>query len=215
MDGFFDNLGKLVARLWEGGQAFLWGCAGACVLVFALLVGGWFLDFAVAIAALSAYGLLLLSAALVLMALAVARTWQGWPKKMLFFVANEEQSLWGHSRQTSGEVLTSFNFRAAVTNLSDTSVHLTKPRITWPLRARLCEEITGVLMTQNPKGNDVSQEYPIEPHTRSHISGVIALKHAILRPGKRRTFVVSVMDHRGRRHRIKFKRVRATNSAPV
>jgi hypothetical protein len=215
MDAFFDNIGKLVARLWEGGQAFLWGCAAACLLVFALLVGGWFLGFAAAIAALSAYGLLILSVALVLTALAIARTWQGWPKKTLFFVANEEQSLWGHSRQTSGEVITSLNFRAAVTNLSDTSVHLTKPRITWPLRARWCEEITGVLMTQNPKGHDVGQEFPIEPHRRSHISGVIALNRAILRPGKRLTFAVSVMDHRGRRHRIKFRRVRATNSGPV
>lgn len=47
------------------------------------------------------------------------------------------------------------------------------------------------------------------------MSGVIALKGAACRAGKHLTFVVSVSDHEGKRHRIKFKHVRATNAKSV
>lgn len=216
MSGLVESIGNVVARLWDGGQAFLWGCAAACVLVFALLFGGWYLGFTVGIAALSEYGLLLLCGVVTFTALAAARTWQGWPKRTLFFIPTEEQSLWGHSRQTSGEVFTSLNFRMAVTNLSDTAVHLSHPHIVWPLRARWCEEVTAMMTTEDPDGSNYhSQKYPIRPHAHSHASGVIALNGAVCKPGKRMTFVVSVVDHRGRRHRIRFKKLRATNSEPA
>lgn len=166
-------------------------------------------------AGFSQYGLLVLIAAVAFMALAIARTWEARPKKGIFFVSNEEQSLWGHSRQTTGEVITSFNFRMAATNVSDGAVHLSKPRIVWPLQARWCEQATGVLMTQNTSTFHASQEFAIEAHQRTQVSGVIALKRQVCRAGKRLTFIVSVMDHEGKRHRIKFKHVRATNTEPV
>jgi hypothetical protein len=215
MGGFLENLGNMVARLWEGGQAFLWGCTVACVLVFALLYGGWYLGFTNVAGGFSQYGLVVLIAAVVFAALAIARTLEARPKKIVFFVSNEEQSLWGHSRQTTGEVLTSFNFRMAATNVSDGAVHLSKPRIAWPLKAHFCEHVTAVLMTQNTSTFHVSQDFAIEPHARTQVSGMIALKGPVCRAGKRLTFVVSVSDHQGKRHRIKFKHIRATNTKQV
>lgn len=215
MGGFVENLGNLVGRFWEHGQAFLWGCAAACILVFALLYGGSYFAFANVAAVFSLYGLPVLIAAVVFTALAVARTWEARPKKGLFFVSNEEQSLWGHARQTTGQVLTSFNFRMAATNVSDGAVHLSKPRIVWPLNARWCEHVTAVLLTQKTSNFHASQDFAIEPHTRTQVSGVIALKKPICHAGKRLTFIMSVSDHRGKRHRIKFRQVRPTNMKPV
>jgi hypothetical protein len=214
MSDFIDGIVKGISQLWERGQAFLWGSAAACVLIFALLVAGWFLGIAIAIAALTSYGLILLVASIALTSLAVARSWESWPKKDLFFVPEEEQSIWGHSRQPSGEVYTAFNVRMRVTNVADTSFHISKARIDWPLRARWHDEVTSVLMTRHPgypQENTYSHDFPIPAHTRSHANCVIALKGAICRPGKRLTFVVSVLDHKGKRHRIKFKRVWASH----
>jgi hypothetical protein len=215
VSGLLDNLGNLVAHLWQGSQAFLWGCAAACLLVFALLCGTWYFGFANAAEIFSQYGLLVLIAAIVFTALATARAWEARPKKIVFFVSNEEQSVWGHSRQTTGEVLTSFNFRMAATNISDGSVHLSKPRIAWPLQARWREHVTAVLLTRNTSTFHAGQEFAVDAHRRTLVSGVIALKGAVCRAGKRLTFVVSVSDHEGKRHRIKFKHVRATNTKPV
>jgi hypothetical protein len=218
MEGITDAIGKLVSRFWEHGQFFLWGCAVACVLLFALVLGGWFLGFESAVAMFATYGLLLLIGAVVFTSLAAARSWESWPKRSLFFSADEEQCIWGHSRQTTGEVFTSFNIRMSVTNVSDASFHISKPRIVWPLRARWCEVVTAVLMTRHPeypRENTYSRDFPILAHSRSHASGAIALKRVVCRPGKHLTFVVSVVDHRGRRHRIKFRRVRAANQSAV
>jgi hypothetical protein len=214
----FENLGNLVGRFWEHGQYFLSGCAAACILGFLLLLGGRFFGFDAASEMLAAYGLALLLGVVLFASLAAARWWESRPKKQLFFVAEEEQSIWGHSRQPSGDVLTSFNVRMHITNTSDTSVHISRPRILRPWRARWREQLTGVLMTRNPQfptDNTYSQDFPIRPHGRSHTSGVIALKGAICKPGKRLTFVVAVLDNRGRKHRIKFKRVRASNTDAV
>ena len=215
MSGAFENFGNMVLRLWEHGQAFLWGCAAACVLVFAFLCGGWYYEFAAVAAVLSQYGVFVLIAAIVFVVLAIARTVEARPKKELFFVPNEEQSIWGHARQTTGQVYTNFNFRMAATNMSDSAVHLSKPVIVWPLRARWSEGVTAVLMTQNTTTFHASQEFAIGPHERTQVSGVIALKRTIFRPGKRLTFVVSASDHRGKRRRIKFKHVRASNATAV
>jgi hypothetical protein len=103
----------------------------------------------------------------------------------------------------------------AATNLSDGSIHLSKPRIVWPMQARWCEHVTAVLLTQNTSTFHSGQDFPVEGHKRTLVSGVIALNGAVCRAGKRLTFVVSVSDHEGKRHRIKFKRVRATNTKPV
>ena len=34
-----EGLGKLGTTFWEYGRAFLWGCAGAALLVFAVCMG--------------------------------------------------------------------------------------------------------------------------------------------------------------------------------
>lgn len=211
----FENFGNMVLRLWEHGQAFLWGCAASCALVFALLCGGWYFGFGTVTTVLAQYGLFVLIAGVVFVALAIARTVEARPKRELFFIPNEEQSIWGHARQGTGEVYTNFNFRMAATNTSDGAVHLSKPRVVWPLRACCCEQVTAVLMTQNTTTFHASQEFAIAAHERTQVSGVIALKGNILRPGKRLTFVVSVSDHQGRRRRIKFRHVRASNDRPV
>jgi len=99
MGGFLENIGHLVARLWQGGKAFLWGCAAACTLVFVLLYVGSHFGLANVAADFSQYGLLVLVGAVVFTTLAIARTWEARPKKTLFFVSNEEQTVWGHARQ--------------------------------------------------------------------------------------------------------------------
>ena len=215
MNSLIEGLGKLGTAFWEHGRGLLWGCAAASLLALAVLYGGKYLGFSNAADAFANHGLWVLVAFVVFVALAIARTWEGRPKKNVFFISNEEQSIWGHSRQKNGEVYTSFSFRAAVTNLSEGAVHLSKPQIAWPLRARWCEEATAVLMTQNTTTFHASQEFGVEPHARTHVTGVIALKRPICRAGKRLTFVVSVSDHTGKRHRIKFKHVRASNARPV
>lgn len=42
MSGLLDTLGNMIGRLWAGGQAFLWGCAAACVLGVRQSSGGSF-----------------------------------------------------------------------------------------------------------------------------------------------------------------------------
>ena len=44
------------------------------------------------------YGLPMLVALVVFVALGAARSWEGRPKRMVFLVADEEQSIWGHSK---------------------------------------------------------------------------------------------------------------------
>ena len=112
----------------------------------------------------------------------------------------------------TGEVLTTFSFHMAATNMSDGAVHLSKPRIAWPLRARWCEHVTAVLMTEHASTSHVSQDFPIEGHARTQVIGVIALRRPVCRAGKRLTFIVFVMDHQSTRHRIKFKHVRAIDT---
>jgi hypothetical protein len=208
-----ETIANLVAKFWEHGQHFLWGCAVACVLAFALLLGGSVLGFAAATAMLATYGLPILIAAIVFISLGAARTWEGWPKRRLFFVPDEEQSIWGHSRQQqSGEIFTSFNIRMNVTNVSNSAVHISKPRILWPLQARFCEVATAVLMTQDTGTSHVGQMFAIGSKTRRLATGTIVLRRAVCRAGKRLTFVVSVTDHTGKRHRIKFRKVRSMNT---
>src|SRR5690349_9587250 len=124
-----ETIANLVARFWEHGQHFLWGCAVACALAFALLLVGSLLGFTAAAIMMAGYGLPILVALVVFVALGAARSWEGRPKRMVFFVADEEQSIWGHSRQQNGEVFTSFNIRMNVTNVSDSAFHISKPRI--------------------------------------------------------------------------------------
>jgi hypothetical protein len=215
MSGWIDSAANAGARFWESGHAFLWGCAGACVLVFGLLVSGSLLGFNAATVVLSEYGLFVLCGGLVFTSLAIARTWQSWPKKTLFLAPNEEQSIWGHARQSSGEVFTNFNIRLAVTNTSDSSVHLSKPRMVRPWRLWRYEAVTSNLVIQNATNGIYSQQYPVDAYSRSEASGMVVLRGAACNAGKRLSFVVSVMDHRGKRYRIKFKRVRASNTKPV
>jgi hypothetical protein len=215
MTNLIEGLGKLGAAFWEHGRALLWGCAGAALLVFGVLFGGKYFGLPNSADTFANYALWVLIAFVIFVALAIARTFDARPKKAVFFVSNEEQSIWGHSRQKTGEVLTSFSFRMAATNVSDSAVHLSKPHIVWPLNARWCEHVTAVLMTQNTSTFHASQEFAVEPHARTQITGVIALKKPVCPPGKRLTFIVSVSDHTGKRHRIKFKHVRASNAAAV
>jgi len=210
-----EAIANLIARFWEYGQHFLWGCAAACALTLALLLGGSLLGFTAAATMLSGYGLPILVALVVFAALGAARSWEGRPERALFFVADEEQSVWGHSRQQNGEVFTSFNVRMNVTNLSDSAFHISKPLIVRPLRARFCEVVAAVLMTQNTSTFHVSKAFAIQPHARALASGTIALRRAMFRPGKRRTFVLSVTDHTGRQHRIRFRKVRPSNDKAV
>jgi hypothetical protein len=207
-----ETIANLVAKLWEHGQHFLWGCAAACVLAFGLLLGGSLLGFAAATAMLGTYGLPVLIAVVVFISLGAARSWEGRPKRTLFFVPDEAQCIWGHSRQQNGEVFTSFNIRMNVTNVSESAAHISKPRIVWPLRARLCEVVTAVLMTQDTSTFHVGQAFGIPPHSRTLATGVIALKRPVCRAGKRLTFVVSVTDHTGKRHLVKFRKVRSINT---
>jgi len=167
---------------------------------------------------LDKYGLILLLGTVLFVSLAAARWRESRPKKELFLVPQEEQCIWGHAKQKSGEIFTSFNISMDVTNTAATSYHLSKPRIIRPFRARWHEQVTGVLMTRNPAypaDNTYSQSFPIRPHARSHSSGVIALKGAFCSPGKRLNFTLLVLDHRGRRHRIRFKGVHASNDKAV
>jgi hypothetical protein len=148
-------------------------------------------------------------------ALAAARTLESREKKTLFFVSDEEQSLWGQVRQQSGNITTNFNIRMAVTNVSEGSVHLSKPRIVWPLRARFGEHMTAVLITENNVTFYGSREVPIQPHQRGRVSGVIMVRGRHFKAGKPLNFTVSVADHEGRRYRVRFKHVRAANDRPV
>jgi len=214
MASLVEGLGKLGTTFWEYGRAFLWGCAGASLLVFAVLYGAKYFGFPNANEAFATIGLWVLIAFAVFTSLAIARTVEGKQRSTLFLVSNEQQSLWGHARQQTGAVFTNFNFVMAVTNVADGSVHLSKPRIVWPLRARWSEHVTAVLTTQSglaPGG----QELPVPPHERSRVSGVIMLKGRHFRAGKRLSFTVSVADHEGRRYRVKFKHVRAANGKPA
>jgi hypothetical protein len=215
MASLVEGLGKLGITFWEYGRAFLWGCAGAAVLVFAVLYGGKYFGFSNAGEVFATIGLWVLIAFVIFTALATARTLEGRAKKTLFFVSNEEQSLWGQARQQPGYVTTNFNFRMAVTNVSEGSVHLSKPRIVWPLRARFSEHMTAVLITENNVTFHGSQEFPIQPHQRGRVSGVIMVRGCHFKAGKRLNFTVSVVDHEGRRYRVKFKHVRAANDKPV
>lgn len=215
MGDFLDGVARQITAFWQHGQHFLWGCAGACALVFAFLYLGARLGYPDVASALSAYGLASLIAAIVLSALAIARTWEGRPQKVIYFVSNEEQSLWGHSRQPSGQLLTHISFRVAAVNVSDGPIHVSKPRIVWPLRGRWTEHTTAVLMTQNNLTSHSGQDFAVGAHERTHLTGTIMLGRKLWRAGKPLTFVVSVTDHTGKRHRIRFKHVRASNSKPA
>jgi len=69
-----ETIANLVARFWEHGQHFLWGCSAACALAFALLLGGSLLGFtAAATIMLTGYGLPMLVALVVFVALGAAR----------------------------------------------------------------------------------------------------------------------------------------------
>jgi len=159
MNNFIEGLAKLGTAFWEHGRAFLWACAVASLLVFALLYGGRYLAIPDAGDAFAKSGLWLLIAFVVFTTLAVARTLAAWPKRDVFFISDEEQSHWGHARQQSGEVFTSLNFWMAVTNVSDSSVHISKPKIVWPLRARWTEVVTAMLVTEDTNTFHSSREF--------------------------------------------------------
>jgi hypothetical protein len=85
-----EGLGKLGTTFWEYGRAFLWGCAGAALLVFAVLYGAKYFGFPNAGEVFATIGLWVLIAFAIFTALATARTLEGREKKTLFFVSNEE-----------------------------------------------------------------------------------------------------------------------------
>ena len=209
-----EGLGKLGTTFWEYGRAFLWGCAGAALLVFAVLYGARYFGFPNANEVFTTIGLWVLIAFPVFLALAIARTWDGRQKSTLFLVSDEDQSVWGHAREQTGAVFTNFDFMIAATNVADGSVYLSKPRLVWPLRTRWSEHVTAVLTTQSGLAPG-SQELGVPPHERSRVSGVIIVKGQHFKAGKRLNFTVSVADHEGRRYRVKFKHVRAANDKPV
>ena len=205
MSGLVESLGSAVARLWQGDGIPLGMRSSVRARIRAIAR-----RLACESPPLSRFsppmGLLVLIGALVFTALGIARTWESWPKRSLFFAAEEEQSIWGHSRQTSGEVFTTFNVRMHVTNVSDKSFHISKARIVSPLRARW-REVTSVLMTRHPEypqGNTYSHDFPIQAHARSHASGVIALKGAVFKPGKSAYFRCVGPRSPRKCHRIKF-----------
>jgi hypothetical protein len=106
-------------------------------------------------------------------------------------IPNEQQSLWTHSTQQDGSVITQLSLRFQATNMGDTTIHLSAIKLNRPC-VRRKSIITKLLVTQHPTSNTHSSQFPVMPHARTQALANIMIKGAVGGTGRKRAMRVSV-----------------------
>jgi 4-amino-4-deoxy-L-arabinose transferase-like glycosyltransferase len=185
----------------------LWALAAICIALTATLRLCGYLQIEKAGALWGEYGLALILSSVAFAILALFKTYGEREKPNLSLIANEEQSLWAHSTQADGSLLTQWSLRFQATNMGDTTIQLLGIKLnrTWVRRKSI---ITKMLHTRHPTQNVHSSRYPIMAHSLTEASATIIIKGAVGGIGKKGTIRVSVQDHAGRWHKLVFRHLR-------
>jgi hypothetical protein len=187
----------------------LWALAAISIALAATLRLSVYLQMDKASGLWAEYGLALILSSVGLTILASFKTYGEREKPSLSLIANEEQSLWSHSAQKDGSVITHLVLRFQATNMGDTTIQLSGVRLNRPW-VRHKSIISKSLSTRHPTQNDHSSRYPIMPHSLTEAGANIIIKGAVGGIGKKGTMRVNVslQDHAGRWHKLVFPHLR-------
>jgi hypothetical protein len=198
-----------ITSAWARGSLLLWGLATACAALAATLRLCAYLELQKAGALWAEYGLTLILMSVGFAILAAFKTYGEREKPNLSLILDEQQSLWCHSTQTDGSVITQLSLRFQATNMGDSTIQLSGIKLNRPW-VRHHSIITKLLTTKHPTGDVHSSKFPIMPHALTEASATIIIKGAVGGVGKRGTMRVSigVLDHAGRWHKLIFPHLR-------
>ena len=174
---------RALAR-WGADAGYLWALAAISIALAATLRLCRYLQIEKAGALWTEYGLTLILSSVGFVILALFKTYGETRKPNLSLIANEEQSLWAHSTQADGSVLTQLSLRFQATNMGDTTIQLSGIKLNRPW-VRRKSIITKMLHTRHPTQNVHSSRYPIMAHSLTEASATIILKDAVGGIGKK------------------------------
>jgi hypothetical protein len=202
-------IGTAIASAWARGSMLLWALAAISIALTATLRLCVYVQLEKAGALWAEYGLALILSSVGFAILALFKTYGEREKPNLSLIENEEQSLWAHSTQTDGSVLTQLSLRFQATNMGDTTIQLSGIKLNRPW-VRRKSIITKMLHTRHPTQNVHGSRYPIMAHSLTEASATIIVKDAVGGIGKKGTMrvSVSVQDHAGRWHKLVFPHLR-------
>src|SRR3974377_712888 len=197
-----------VNATWQRGALFLWCLTTACVaLLIALLVGA-FMHFGDAAALLANYGMFLVLGTIACATFAGFKTYGEITRRpqQLSLIAQEQESLWSQSKQTSGQTITHLSLHFQATNVTDGSIMLSAVRLKRPW-VRYKHILQTTVLCQAHRGNPFGQ-FPIAAHalTRGAINVVI---DGALGGTKKHLYVaVRIQDHAGQWRRLIYPHLR-------
>jgi hypothetical protein len=124
--------------------------------------------------------------------------------RTLVFIPDEIRSFWHHAPQPDGRKLTQFGFRGYVTNVTSKPLQLGKIKLISPKSKQQHQEF---IFTVHDNRVDASH-VPLLPSVRTVFDSAFFVDGFFGTSGKPLKVVVSVCDHLGHWHKIKFKKLR-------
>jgi hypothetical protein len=153
--GFLKGLSELATALWSNGALLLWclttaGAAGLSVLSVLSL-----LHVEHAQTMLSSYGTETALAVVVLAVFAVFKAYTERAARPLVFIAQEQQSFWGETRQSTGQVTAQITLRFQVTNVADRNLKLSDVQLVrpWVRRSSIIQRDLHVRQARDERGH--------------------------------------------------------------
>ena len=215
MTEFLSAVSAAASSAWARGSLFLSALAAVCIALTATLLACVHFQIEKAGALWAEYGLVLILSCVGLPILALFKWIAERKPPNLSLIPNEQQSLWTHSTQQDGSVITQLSLRFQATNMGDTTIHLSAIKLNRPC-VRRKSIITKLLMTQHPTSNTHSSQFPVMPHARTEAAATIIIKGAVGGTGRKRAMRVSVsiQDHAGRWHKLVFPHLRDPAGRP-